>query len=88
MLSKYISGKGFCDYDILFESDDNRGSYMWNETQVGDTDMAKCFYELQSLDGEEHASRMCLSHQTWAVYDGSLCATSSTFRLHELSRVS
>ena len=78
----FLSVIGFCDAEDMFQSSDNRGSFVWNETEVGEIAMSSCFYG--SLVKGGFATRQCLQHQTWGPYNGSLCCTKDSSGLCNL----
>jgi len=81
------AGMGFCSHELNFVTENpDRGTYNWNETEVGGSDVQHCGYEPVSKGGM--AIRNCIANDQWAEYDGRQCVTFATFRLRNISRVS
>ena len=75
---------GFCNFEV---EETSHGTYMWNETMVGQTDEQTCVFGTK--DGYEggKATRSCMSRDTWSVYDGEACVTEVTARIRRIAEV-
>ena len=65
--------------------------YNWTETRVGGTDRQECFFGSKDDDFPNdmiaNATRKCISHEEWMMYDSTQCLSEDSYRLRMIAEV-
>ena len=80
----YCAEDGFCEYE---QEITEHGTFIWNETPVGETDEQECQYgNDKGIPEGSKATRYC-APEGWMMYSGYACLPKATFILIQLAMV-